>query len=45
MIWLFIGIIILIALGIRVVACVRKSKEPGHTWDLMDKYAANDYGE
>lgn len=45
MIWFLILIIIVVALSVRVFACIRKSKEPGETWDLKDKYAANDFGE
>ena len=45
MIWLIILIVIVAALAFRVVACMQKSKEPGETWNLRDKYAANDFGE
>ena len=38
-------IIIVVALSVRVGTCIRKSKEPGETWNLKDKYAANDFGE
>ena len=44
-IWLIILIVIVAALVFRVVACMQKSKEPGETWNLRDKYAANDFGE
>lgn len=45
MIWLLILIVIVAALAFRVVACMQKSKEPGETWNLSGKYAANDFGE
>ena len=45
MIWLLILIVIVAALAFRVVACIQKSKESGETWNLRDKYAANDFGE
>ena len=45
MIWFLIFIVIIVALGIRIYACVQKSKESGDTWNLKDKYAANDFGE
>ena len=45
MIWFLILVIVIVALGIRVSACIRKSKEPGETWNLEDKYAASDFGE
>ena len=45
MIWFLIFIAIILALGIRIYACVQKSKESGDTWDLKDKYAAHDFGE
>ena len=45
MVWLIILIVIVAALALRVVACMQKSKEPGETWNLRDKYAANDFGE
>jgi len=45
MIWFLIFIAIILALGIRIYACVQKSKESGDTWNLEDKYAANDFGE
>ena len=45
MIWLIILIVSVAALVVRVVAGRQKSKEPGETWNLRDKYAANDFGE
>ena len=45
MICFFIFIVVIVALGIRIYACVQKSKEPGDTWNLKDKYAAHDFGE
>ena len=45
MIWFLIFVIIIVAISIRIYACVQKSKEPGNTWDLNDKYAANEFGE
>lgn len=45
MIWFLIFVILIVALGIRIYACIRKSKEPGNTWDLKDKYAPNEFGE
>lgn len=45
MIWFLIFIVIIVALGIRIYACVQKSKESGDTWNFKDKYVANDFGE
>lgn len=45
MIWFLIFVILIVALGIRIYACIRKSKEPGNTWNLKDKYAPNEFGE
>lgn len=45
MIWFLIFIAIILALGIRIYVCVQKSKESGDTWNLMDKYGANEFGE
>ena len=45
MIWFLIFIAIILALGIRIYACVQKSKESGYTCNLKDKYAAHDFGE
>ena len=45
MIWFLIFIVVIVALGIRIYACVQKSKESGDTWNLKDKYVANDFGE
>ena len=45
MIWFLIFIVIMVALSVRIYACVQKSKESGDTWNLKDKYAANDFGE
>jgi len=45
MIWFLMFIVIILAFGIRIYACVQKSKESGDTWDLNEKYAANDFGE
>ena len=45
MIWFLIIAVLLIALAVRVVSCIRKSREPGSEWNLTDKYAANDFGE
>ena len=45
MICFFIFIVVIVALGIRIYACVQKSKESSDTWNLMDKYGANEFGE
>lgn len=45
MAWLLILLVILAAFAYRIVACIRKSKQPGEEWNLADKYAANDFGE
>ena len=45
MIWFLIIAVLLIALAVRVVSCIRKSLQPGSEWNLTDKYAANDFGE
>lgn len=45
MICFFIITVILIALAVRIVSCIRKSRQPGSEWNLTDKYAANDFGE
>lgn len=45
MIWFLILAFIILAFVFRIIACIRKSKEPGETWNLDDKYAANDFGE
>ena len=45
MIWLLILIVIVAALAFRVAACIQKSKEPGESWDLTDKYTVSDFGE
>ena len=45
MIWFLIIAVLLIALAVRVVSCIRKSRQPGSEWNLKDKYAANDFGE
>lgn len=45
MIWLFIISVLMVALIYRIVACIKKSKQPGKEWNLTDKYAANDFGE
>ena len=45
MTWYLILAVLLVAFAIRIVACIRKSKQPGCDWDFDDKYAANDFGE
>ena len=45
MIWFIILFVIVLALVFRIVACIKKSKQPGEEWNLTDKYAANDFGE
>ena len=45
MIWFLIIAVLLIALAVRVVSCIRKSRQSGSEWNLTDKYAANDFGE
>jgi len=45
MIWLLILIAFLVALAVRIVACIRKSSQSGKDWDFSDKYAANRFGE
>lgn len=45
MIWFLISVVFIVALGIRIGTCIRKSKESGEEWNLTDKYAANDFGE
>ncbi|MBQ2858377.1 MAG: hypothetical protein IJB61_10970 [Bacteroides sp] len=45
MVWLLILLVILAAFAYRIVACIRKSRQPGEEWNLADKYAANDFGE
>jgi len=45
MIWFVILLIVLSAFIYRIIACIRKSRQPGEEWNLTDKYAANDFGE
>lgn len=45
MIWFCLLVFLILAFVVRVVACIRKSKQQGIEWDLSDKYAANDFGE
>lgn len=45
MIWLFILGVLIVALVVRIIACFRKSRQPGQEWNLSDKYAAHDFGE
>lgn len=45
MIWLIIVVFLILAFAIRVVSCIRKSKQAGKEWNLKDKYAANEFGE
>lgn len=45
MVWYIIIAVIIVAFTIRIVACIRKSKQSGEEWNLADKYAANDFGE
>lgn len=45
MVWYLVLAVIMVALVVRIVACIRKSRQPGTDWDLTDKYAANDFGE
>ena len=45
MIWIILLIILIAAFAYRIVAGIRKSKQPGEEWNLADKYAANDFGE
>ena len=35
----------MIAFTLRIIACIKKSKQSGEEWNLADKYAANDFGE
>lgn len=45
MIWFIILIVIIVAFGVRIIACYHKCKQSGEEWDLSDKYAANEFGE
>jgi hypothetical protein len=45
MVWLLILAVLLIAFILRIVACIKKSKQTGAEWNLADKYAANEFGE
>ena len=45
MIWFLILAVIILSFVFRIISCIRKSKEPGNTWDLKDKYAPNEFGE
>jgi hypothetical protein len=45
MIWLGILIAVVAAFILRIVACIKKSKQRGAEWNLADKYAANEFGE
>lgn len=45
MIWLLIFAVLVLAFAFRVVACIRKCKQPVTDWNLTDKYAANEFGE
>lgn len=45
MIWIVLLVALIAAFVYRIVACIRKSKQPGEEWNLADKYAANDFGE
>ena len=45
MICFFMIAVLLIALAVRIVSCIRKSCQPGSEWNLTDKFAANDFGE
>lgn len=45
MIWISLLVVLVLAFVVRIVACIRKSRQQGDEWDLSDKYAANDFGE
>jgi len=45
MVWFLILAVILAAFTLRIIACIKKSRQPGEEWKLADKYAANDFGE
>ena len=45
MIWFILLVVIMAAFTLRIIACIRKSKQSGEEWNLADKYAANDFGE
>ena len=45
MTWYLILAVLLVAFAIRIVACIRKSKQSGEEWNLTDKYSANEFGE
>lgn len=45
MIWLMLLVVLVVAFSVRIVACIRKSKQPGKEWNLTGKYVANEFGE
>ena len=45
MAWFLILVVLLAAFVYRIIACIKKSKQPGCDWDFDDKYAANEFGE
>ena len=45
MTWYLILAVLLVTFAIRIIACIKKSKQSGEEWNLTDKYAANEFGE
>ena len=45
MVWVLTLVVLLVAFAYRIIACIKKSKQPGKEWNLTDKYSANDFGE